>query len=367
MWQDIARIVLLVAIGVRFFAGVGWLLRAGTYHDFQTFHASGAAWLAGADPYLPLRRNMNPPAVVVAMSPFALLPVRDALFAWWIVGAAAALAAVRVIQKETSLSITLPLVIAALAFGGTWGQLVLGQIAWLLMLPATLGWRAYRRGDDVRAGAWWGVVLAGKPILLLLLVPFVQRKRYRAVAACLATGALVSLGGLVAAGFGAYLSWLKTGSGVDWFRLSFNASIVGVLSRFGVPRSVQTAIWLGLALLLVTATLRRRLDEDPDRDLLAWFCLSLLIAPLGWAYYLPLALGPLVAFSRTHRWPLAAVLGAFGLFWPPGVMWTVSPSLTVAQSIVGSLYAVGVLSLWWTSMVAHPRVPAPAREDALAA
>jgi len=346
LWRDVAETLLLIALIVWLTMGPQYLFTASPdLRDFQTFYASGRAWLAGQDLYASTGQNMNPPAFVLATVPFALLPLRTSLVIWWIVNAIAAAIAIRIVLQETGFRLTRVHVLIALGFAGTRSQLFLGQTAWLLMLPATLGWRAYRRGDDARAGVWWGLLIAVKPIFLPVLLGFLWRRRYRTAGATIATGAAISLVGLLGGGIAGYRSWLSTGHGVFWFFRELNASILGMVSRVGLAPSWRFALWVLLCASVVALTWRRRRIPQADADALTWVLVSLLIAPLGWVYYLPLALGPFVAVTSTHRWPRWSWVAMAGLFWPPGVLW--SPTAAPTPVLIASLYGLSTLALWW--------------------
>lgn len=323
-----------------------WLFSP-NFRDFQIFYESGRAWLAGRDPYLPALSNMNPPAFVVAFTPLSALPIRVALIVWWLLNAAAAVAAVRVLVRETGLRLTRRHVLIAAAFVGTDSQLILSQLVWLLMLPAVLGWRGYRRGRDVSAGIWWGVVFAVKPIFLPLLLGMMWRRRYRGVGTAIVTGAVISLAGWIATGTAAYGSWIATGAQVFWFQLPLNASVLGLLWRAGLPKALTAGIWLASIAAIVVMTRWRGRPAHPDRDLAVWLVACLLVAPLGWIYYLPLAAGPLIAWHRAHPWPPRAWLLVAGLFWPSG-LWSypITRNPTTFETIIACAYGASLIALW---------------------
>jgi Glycosyltransferase family 87 len=353
---------LLVALLVWLILGPVFLFtQSPDLRDFQTFYASAHAWLSGQDLYASTGQNMNPPAFVVLTAPLALLPMRASLVVWWILNAIAAVAALRLVMRETGLRIGRGHVLVALGFAGTKTQVFLGQTAWLLMLPATLGWRAYRRGQQWRAGAWWGLAIALKPILLPVVAGLAWRKQYRAVAGALAAGAAVSLFGLLGGGVAGYRAWLNTGHNVYWFFREMNGSILGFLSRVGLAPSPRFALWVALSAVVVAATwYRRRRHADPDADTLTWVLVSLLVAPLGWVYYVPLAVGPLVAVSARRGFPRWSWIGLAPLFWPPGLLWSPQDA-TQTPVVVASLYGLGVLVLWWLATGARAKQPAEQR------
>ena len=162
------------------------------------------------------------------------------------------------------------------------------------------------------------------------------------------------LAGALGCGWSAYGSWLKAGTGVHWHAILYNASLRGVLARI-VDDSVGNPLWIGLNLAVLGFTVWRllRCDFDADGDLSVAFLTSLLISPLGWVYYLPVALGPLLAHLRGPKPRPWALLALATLLWPPGVGWpprALALLRTPRNAVVGSLYAVGLVTLWWLSL-----------------
>src|SRR5262245_24463392 len=86
MWALYGRPLLLVAACMVTAAALGGRQGSGNT-DFITFNQSGQQFLAGGDPYVPFSinrgPNLNPPWVVAAMAPLALLPIPIGLAVWW--------------------------------------------------------------------------------------------------------------------------------------------------------------------------------------------------------------------------------------------------------------------------------------------
>jgi hypothetical protein len=104
-----------------------------------------------------------------------------------------------------------------------------------------------------------------------------------------------------------------------------------------------------------------------DGDWAALLLAALLISPLGWNYYLWMALWPaaaLIAAERPWRHPRAAdvclVAGLAGwLWWGRMTLW--GQPAPLATVTFGSMYFWALLSLWaWTlSVVRRPRPATP--------
>lgn len=148
-----------------------------------------------------------------------------------------------------------------------------------------------------------------------------MRKRLRPFVAALAAGALATLAGVLAVGFGPTLDRLDT------LRTKFldgawdNASLPGAAAlmlrenRFAEPLAtppyaVAAALILGLGLVAATAYRARR---DPETGLWALAAAALLASPVTWHNYLPvLAPGVLVLLAR-RRTAAASLLIALAL------------------------------------------------------
>ena len=312
-------------------------------NDFSIFLAS-ARWLRqGADPYqLPPFSgpgyNLNAPAALLVFVPLSFLSDARALQVWtglslaayglaayWIARAAAP---GRVVSVASLLLISQPAIAA----------LLLGQTAALTMLLVTAAWVADRRDRPLRAGFLLGVAMALKLFLGVFAVYAVWR-RSRRLALGMAAGAAFT----VAAGFGlvgvsGYRSWLFALRHISWVAHWLNGSLLGLFTReldvsppiLGMtplvihPAIVRPLWWIGAAIVAAVsgrALLVARAGAADRRDW-AWALLivaALLVSPLGWVYYVPLAAGPLVGVvmgaSRRTRLLMAAAYACFLL--PP--------------------------------------------------
>jgi hypothetical protein len=127
----------------------------------------------------------------------------------------------------------------------------------------------------------------------------------------------------------------------------------------------EALVWAAGAVVLGTATAIRlsRTPADADRDWLVVLLGSLLMAPLGWRYYLCFALGPLVALGSRGVLTRAGAIAALGLAWCPAVAWSTRNPLL--QITLGSLPFWFVLGGWVVlSRSNPPTLPAAASRDA---
>ena len=328
--------------------------------DFDTFRLSAVALVSGGDIYdTPAKlTNLNPPLLTVLLAPTALL---DALTAYRIFAALTLLLVVGAVvaaTRELRLSrwVSTGVVLVVLVSSPLHGTLVLGQIYGLLLVGLVAGWVAERRGRPLVAAACYGLTVALKPSLApLLLLPVVTR-RWRAAGTGIAAAATASLVGVLIAGPGTGLEWLRIGLTEPVPDTVDNASLPGLAVRFGLPSALGTV--LGLAVLTGTlVVLARRRERIDPAGTAPWAVLAagLLLSPIAWHNYV-LLLWPGVLLllepnGRTdaHRTPYrpgrATVLLAvmvipvsWNAVWPPEAWW----------SAVGrSLYFVVLVAYWW--------------------
>jgi hypothetical protein len=381
-----AAAVLLALIGGVLIGHLG-VLRNTLEHDAQDFGiflTSARHDLSGRSLYQPARRrtrtgygtaafNLNLPHTMALVRPLARLDDRTALTVWMVgsllLGAAASAASVRALGWRLRLLPALAMALYLIAWAPSAAVTSTAQITFYVMAPVVAAWLAARRGSSTASGAWLGLAVAMKPFLLIF-VPYVilRRDRRALVAMGVVSGAIVSLG-LAAYGPGAYLEWLAQLPKVTWSAHFLNASILGMLQRlFGrsfhatvaeMPALVPpVALALSLAVGVITLAVTSRVRPEPQRTDADWAALllaALLMSPLGWNYYLWIAVWPVAAVVAARRpwqqpaagdlWLLAGLAG--WLWWGAMAGW--GQPHTLATLTAGSFYFWALLSLWiWT-------------------
>jgi hypothetical protein len=361
--------------------------------DFRILYLSARAQLEGRDMYdLPselqthlgqtLRRtlvNLNPPHFQLLVLPLALLAPGAALTLW----AAASLlclgASVLVIVRELDLKPSAWScwrgAVWLLAFSGTGAALGTAEVSFLLVLPLTLGWAAARHDHWKRAGVFLGLAM-GLKLFLLIFIPYLAlRRRPGAAAVSCATATAWFVGGLLIVGPGSYWSWLSQLASVTWTWRGPNASVLGILARslgenpyytpLAMAPELILPLWLPAVAIIAVATLAAvRFDRTTsvDRAFAILLFAALLISPLGWIYYLWLAIGPVaalvIAWSRetardrhgpgvgVARWRRRLlVLAVPGLVWPHFATFLFQPHAW-ATPLVASAYFWSIAALW---------------------
>jgi hypothetical protein len=318
--------------------------------------------------------NLNPPHVQLLLLPLSWLTYGQALLVFVAVSAAALGLSMWIIARELELDwswrrfwLVGALTISSAAFTTV---AVTCELTFLLMVPFTLAWSAWRRERWMAAGAWLGVCASVKLFILLFVPLLVWQRRWRAVAACAAAGAAVLLVGMLWFGVEPYIQWTTTLGRVGWWWLPMNASWEGFVSRVWQGGTNITpvvridsivkplAVAGSAAIAVVTLWIARNQRGErgaPDRSMLLTFLGAILASPLGWVYYLPLAYGPLVGWLRADRWAglrtrgrtvlALLVVGLACLYVPQEVAASVKRN-ALATVTLASTYFWGVLLLW---------------------
>ncbi len=379
-------IVVLLGLGAAMLRGQ-WQLSKTTIEetdaqDFGIFYASVRNAVGGNGLYAPLppRRlsryytgqlNLNLPHTNLFFLPLAFLSPRQGLAVWAVasllVFAWSTWASLRALRWRLPVVGWIALVVYLLAWGPAAAFSLTLQLSFLLMGPVTASWLAAREGRSVAAGAWLGLAASAKPFLLLVVVYLALRRDARALRAFGVVSLLFVLAGLVVFGPQSYVDWVTQLPRVAWASHYMNASLGGLVERlFGHPyyATVGAAGWVRFTLLpivsIAIAVITLRAAARPPRSAFsedhAWATVllaSVLLSPLGWVYYLWIALWPVAAtIGHQHPWrqPSARdwwlVPGLCGWLWYRRMAAWGQPS-PLATAAFASMYFWALLSLWW--------------------
>lgn len=307
------------------------------FHGFYNAARIRAGWAIDDTPTPP---NLSVPILSIILVPLAALPLLTAFWVWTGIGAAAIAAslwritevrdinAARIWFTAGALLVLMPCVTAWVA----------GQVTWVLVWIVTEAWAS---ASMRRAGIWLGVAIALKPPLALMAI--LLPRRIWSVAGVTSMGLVLASVPLL--GFSAWADWLASGRSVNWLSQADSVSFWGWAARLTAPPGARAGIadlpiW-SLTIILVLAVglavIVRRAGGDRRWGLaLIW---SLWVSPLGWIYYLPVALGPMLSSLPASRavwtalicllvpWPVTGVpyaavyLGSVLLLW---IAWSVS-------------------------------------------
>jgi glycosyl transferase family 87 len=345
------------------------LTRVDRRSDFRIFYQSALAWREQQPIYPYDRPNLNPPAIVVAFVPLTYLSERNALGLFTLIGIVCVVLATRRISRVAPHVPWFVLASLLFALEGGWTNLWLGQQGLVLMLVTTLAWLADRGGRNLTAGLWTGVAIYAKPFLGGILIYWAWRRQWRSLAGAAITGGTLVLAGALFVGPSSYRLW--------WHSLAvgpapygpLNASLLGLWSRLFIgsefappllqqPPAVLLTVW-AVSILIVIIAIYVRLRGDRRTDL-AWALIvlgSVLVSPLGWIYYVPLAAGPLVAcLSGVVPWICLWASAYLLLLFRSNILANLHMTAGWAVS-VGSIYIWALLLLFASAWYSRPAWP----------
>ncbi len=280
----------------------------------------------GAAPRI-IELPVYPPAVLIALAPFALLPagVANAVFVALLLplpGVALWLLGVRDLRCYSLMYLSAPLLL------GT----EIGTLSPLLLVGCALVW--YLRDRAVTAGLIVAALVCAKLFLWPLVVWFVITRRWRAAAVASGVSAVGTLAGFVFVGgadLRAYPHMLSVLSSIEQTQ---GYSAVAGASQLGAPATLARgiAVALGVALLATAWRAARRGDESAAFGIVV--CAALVLTPIVWLHYLVLLFVPIALRRRTLGWEWAVPL----LLWLTPMQQTIDRPWGIA---VG-MFAVGL-------------------------
>jgi len=298
------------------------------------------ATLSGVNPYLPLSElaeqfigsipaptlphpTPHPPPVAILSLPLVLLTYEQAAVVWFLLEVACLFGSTYSLLRWLgirSLFLWAPLIaLMTLGWSPLQEGLILGQLMTFLLILLIGAWQLLRSGRDIQGGILLGCLIALRLILWPILIYLALRRNWRAVGAA---GAIAIAANFVAAllmGFDrvAYY-YLDVGASVsELYRnceLNFSAWALGWRFFDGTRTSVFVSLQappliasptaahyasyvLPLVLLMVGLILAAR-ERRFDISFGILICISLLISPVAWTYYITLASIPVVIVVR---------------------------------------------------------------------
>jgi Glycosyltransferase family 87 len=194
--------------------------------------------------------NPHPPTLLPIVLPFSLLPYRASLAAWSMAMVFAYVLTLHLVGLRLSLAVPFGIAVA-LTFPGAYG---IGNPVPLIGLGIACAYRF--RDTPALAGAGLALATAPKSSTLVLLLPFVLTRRWRA-----------ALWGIVVTAVLAYIPLLFYAStwsryrDAGWHAINVsveradNASILNLADRIGILRG-SAVVMLGLLALVVAIAIR---------------------------------------------------------------------------------------------------------------
>ncbi|WP_419420056.1 glycosyltransferase family 87 protein [Legionella sp. D16C41] len=348
--------------------------------DFASFYASALAYYQHSDPYkiligtflsadakLPI--NLNPPFFLEIIQLLALLDYRVAVIVWsliiFILGLIGAYFGFKVSVSPAFFKRYWPfLLFIYLAFYPTIASTVIAQVGGLLMFFIFVGYYFYLQKKDYVAGILWGIIISLKLFPALLFIFACQQKRYRVLGVMFITFLIAYLIPILTYGNHIYYVYFTILKRVLWYGDLWNASIYGFLFRFLInPQDRNPSLWLFYllywtifvgALVWYIKKLNYLQKFDNQRPFCLTLVMMLVLSPLGWLYYFPLLIMPLINLFKAlnkeklankfyiYLWLIALFLANF----PLGYSSTQDITLTYFCRTIGySIYFYSLLLL----------------------
>src|SRR5215207_5302784 len=163
-----------------------------------------------------------------------------------------------------------------------------------LAVGLVAAWVADRRDGQEISGAALGLVVSLKPSLLPVLLWPLARRRWRALAAALISGAVATLVGVIVLGPGETLDYIgvlrEQPVSAYWDNASLPSAAARLFTENPYAQNVTTLPWmvgvgyaLGVIAIVLTAM---RVRHGPEVGLWVLVAASLLASPIAWHNYL---------------------------------------------------------------------------------
>jgi Glycosyltransferase family 87 len=291
--------------------------------DFMAFYA--AAWLAAAGDALAAydvaalmdaqRRFLSvdalrlpwayPPPMLVAVRPLALLSPEIALWAWFLVGAIAALALWRVLTRDWVFA---PF---AVLFPGVAQSLICGQTGTLVALAAAIVFR-YWTHAPIAAGVALGCLALKPHFMLAPVVLALVDRRWTMLAAAAVTALALALASLAIDGPAPWFALVEAGRGMlqrvanGDFVMTRMVSLFALLRVLGVPTwpAALAHLLLAAAAVLLACIIWRNTRDQFTRAL-AFAAATVLAPPYAYDYDLAVLAIPAVLIAARRDGPSA--------------------------------------------------------------
>jgi hypothetical protein len=310
--------------------------------------------------------NAHPPSSILFFLPFGLLPYGPSYLVWNLISAACLGLAFAIVVRELGITPSLPVFLLMAVLGSLAGpvfeQMVFGQTNAVTLALLALAWRAHRRGEQVQEGCWIGAAAAIKLFpLVLLMIPFGAR-RWRSLAAAVATVAVFGSLSLTLFGSNVWSEFATKGlpEAVIWSDLWPNASLSGFWRKLFISQNLGNLVaapsllayriaYGASAAMLILGSLWlvvvRHREVRGDRSYAIGICTMLLLSPTCWPHYYLMLIVPLAILWHEHResvLPRRLVAAGFLLlFVPAGVYFGPCAYL----SVTGPFFALTCLAV----------------------
>lgn len=268
--------------------------------------------LRGADPYHPhflaalavlAQRGMisanasafavpvYPPPILLAATPFALLPYPVAGCLFVAVSIVAIVVALRLLEVRDLRCYAVAFCSWPVLFG-----LWLGTLSPLMLLGFAVIWRWRDRLWPPAIGL--AAIVTAKLFPLPIGVWLLMTRRYRALLASLSIIVIITLGAWAAIGFAGIADYPRMLSDLSTVEEQFGSSLVARLLALGFSAELARAVAIMCGAILLTAAWRTIRRPDGERRAFGLAVMAALtVSPLVWAHYLILLFVPIALAS----------------------------------------------------------------------
>lgn len=294
------------------------------YPDYKSFYDSARSFYAGENIYLSgedtQQTNLNPPFHTLLLLPFTLFGYASSFWAVSIfsitLGVIGAISIYRATTRtRTNIIDFLPYLTLLFFYYPTFISVINGQFSLALLFLLAVGWISSRARKDKIAGMALGFALSVKLFVGLFLIYFIVHRRWCLLVWLIVTWLLCGILALIVLGLDSYQEYYLTLKGVYWFEDEWNASFLGFYSRVfrgselplidNLYRHARELALLSSVLLVfcLAWTSRPISNRFPTAHYDVGYSLTvvllLLISPLGWMYYFPILLIPVIVVWKT--------------------------------------------------------------------
>ncbi len=296
--------------------------------SFYTASIGEVALKVGPTPY--------PPIFLAIFAPFTLPPPPIGFLLWTVANLLLAFPVVRNLASYFPVNQRRMMTALLLVFYPFGMALFVGQMVVILLFAFWRGYLALEQGDDLRAGAWFGLLLMKPQYAAVLMLVLLVKRRWSAIAGAAASGFGLLVTSLAVGGLGGVIAYVRMIL-IDYPNYSGGLAISpqGMISWRGlvlnmepdvskIPGLVLTAV-LSLISLVMLAIIWRG-DWNPriprfHNQMLATMLVSLLVAYHSQVHGAVLLMvpGAIIAARETRESFIKKVM-AVGVFAPPFVI-----------------------------------------------
>lgn len=274
--------LILAALDLRTFINVF----SSKIQDFsQYYYHWGNIFLAGGNPFIDLFPQGYPPAFLLFITPFSLLPGNVANILWTMLSIISLAVALLILFKDLKPKIKLLLILAAFQLFPVKFTLGLGQINLFVFLGFVLIFHFLSKKQQLGAGITLAIISIMKLNPILFLVYFFLTKNYRAILYCLGFLIITNIGVDLLSPHQLSLSFLQ----ITFDRLSFpplsyySQSLPSLFSRLDLPALILP---VSVFLFAVTFVYIFKNRKNTLQNFSLFIVTLLLISPIAWQHYL---------------------------------------------------------------------------------